>query len=73
MPLVEITTGSGNFTEEEKIKLTKTIYDSILGFYREVKGTKPHVWIVIREPPPNNWLIDGETLTEVRKKQLAKR
>ena len=73
MPLVEITTGSDFFTEGEKIKLSKAVYDSILGVYREVKGTKPHVWIVIREHPPNNWLINGETLTEVRKKLLAKK
>ncbi len=73
MPLVEITTGSDFFSEEEKIKLSKAIYNCMLGVYEEVKGIKPHVWVIIRETHPNNYLVDGETLTEVRKKREAQK
>ena len=69
MPFVEITMGTEALTPEQKIKLNKAVTDSILGVFQEVKGIKPPVWIVIREHPPDNWLINGETLTEVRKKR----
>lgn len=71
MPFVELTTGSGSFNEEEKKKLAKALYDSVIGVYQEVKGMKPHCWVVIREESPDSWVIDGETLTEVRKKLAA--
>lgn len=73
MPLVEISIGEGAFTDEQKIQLTKAVNESIAEFYQEVKGAKSHIWVVIREEAADNWLIDGETLTEVRKKRLAQK
>ena len=69
MPFVEITIGTGFLSSEEKVKLNKAVNDSILEVLQEVKGIRPKVWVVIREHPPDNWLINGETLTEVRKKR----
>jgi len=74
MPFVEITTGSDLWVgEEEKKKLSKAVYDSIIEVYQEVKGYKPQCWVVIREHPTDNLLINGESLTEIRKKQQAQR
>jgi len=73
MPFVEITMGTEALTNEQKIKLNKAVTEGILNVFQEEKGVKPHVWVVIREHHPNNWLIDGETLTEVRKKRQSKR
>lgn len=73
MPFVEITIGTGFLTSEEKVKLNKAVNDSILEVLQEVKGIRPEVWVVIREHPPDNLLIDGETLTEIRKKRLEKK
>jgi len=73
MPFVEITMGTDGLTSEEKIKLTKAVTDSILGVYQEEKGYKPRIIVLIREESPDNWLIDGETLTEVRKKRQAQK
>lgn len=69
MPFVEITIGTGFLASEEKVKLTKAVNDCILGVFQEIKGIKPPVEIVIREHPPDNFLINGETLTEIRKKR----
>jgi 4-oxalocrotonate tautomerase family enzyme len=73
VPLVEISIGEGGFTDEEKIQFTKAINASIAEFFQEVKGVKPHIWIIIREEAADNWLINGETLTEVRKKREAQK
>jgi 4-oxalocrotonate tautomerase family enzyme len=73
MPLVEISIGEGGFTDEQKIQFTKAVNERIAEFYQEVKGAKPHIWIIIREESADNWLINGETLTEVRKKRLAQK
>jgi len=69
MPFVEITAGTDFLTSEQKIKLNKAITESMLRVFQEEKGIKPHISIVIREHPPDNFLINGETLTEIRKKR----
>jgi phenylpyruvate tautomerase PptA (4-oxalocrotonate tautomerase family) len=69
MPFVEITSGTGALTPEQKIKLNKAVTNSVKDFYQEEKGFRPHVWVVLREHDPDNILVDGETLTEVRKKR----
>ncbi|WP_455369700.1 tautomerase family protein [[Eubacterium] cellulosolvens] len=69
MPFVEITSGTGALTPEQKIKLNKAVTNSIKDFYQEEKGFRPNVWVVLREHEPDNILVNGETLTEVRKKR----
>jgi len=73
MPFVEISMGTESLTPEQKIKLNKAVSDSLLRVFQEEKGIKPPVIVVIREHPPDNWLINGETLTEVRKKRQAQK
>lgn len=69
MPFVEITSGTGALTPEQKIKLNKAVTNSVKDFYQEEKGYRPRVWVVLREHDPDNILVDGETLTEIRKKR----
>ena len=69
MPFVEITIGTEFLTAEQKIKLNKAVAESMLRVFQEEKGIKPGIEIVIREHPPDNFLINGETLTEIRKKR----
>jgi phenylpyruvate tautomerase PptA (4-oxalocrotonate tautomerase family) len=69
MPFVEITSGTGALTTEQKIKLNKTVSKSIKDVYEAEKGFRPNVWVVLREHDPNNILVNEETLTEVRKKR----
>jgi len=73
MPFVEISMGTESLTTEQKIKLNKAISDTLLRVFQEEKGIKPPVIVVIREHSPDNWLIDGETLTEVRKRRQTQR
>lgn len=73
LPFVEITMGTEALSTDQKIKLNKAVTDGILKVFHEEKGVKPHVWVVIREHPPDNWLVDGETLTEVRKKRESQK
>jgi phenylpyruvate tautomerase PptA (4-oxalocrotonate tautomerase family) len=68
VPFVEISMGGGAFTTEEKEILSKAVYNTVIECYRKAKGVTPHCWVVIREEPPETWVIDGETLTEVRRK-----
>ena len=69
MPYVEITAGTDFLTTEQKIKLNKAVTESMLRVFKEEKGIKPNITVVIREHPLDNFLINGETLTEVRKKR----
>ena len=73
MPFVEITSGTGALTPEQKIKLNKAVTNSVKDFYQEEKGFRPRVWVVLREHDADNILVDGETLTEVRKKREAEK
>jgi len=73
MPFVEISMGTESLTPEQKIKLNKAMSDCLLRVFEEEKGIKPPVIVVIREHSPDNWLINGETLTEVRKKRQAQK
>ena len=73
MPFVEITSGTGALTPEQKIKLNKAVSESIKDFYEDEKGFRPPVWVVLREHDPDNILVDGETLTEVIKKREAEK
>ena len=73
MPFVEITMGEGALTSEQKITLNKAVTECIKGFYMDVKGYSPSVYVIIREHAPDNFLINGETLTEVRKKRELKK
>jgi phenylpyruvate tautomerase PptA (4-oxalocrotonate tautomerase family) len=73
MPFVEITSGTGALTPEQKIKLNKAVTNSVKDFYQEEKGYRPRVWVVLREHDPDNILVDGETLTEIRKKREAEK
>jgi 4-oxalocrotonate tautomerase family enzyme len=69
MPFVQIITGTDFLTSEQKIKLNKAVMESMLRVFQEEKGIKPSIDIIIQEHPPDNFLINGETLTEVRKKR----
>ena len=69
MPFVVITSGTGALTPEHKSKLNKALTNRIKDVYQEEKGFRPRVWVVLREHDPDNILVDGETLTEVRKKR----
>jgi phenylpyruvate tautomerase PptA (4-oxalocrotonate tautomerase family) len=73
LPFVEISMGAGAFTTQEKAELSKAVYEAVAGVYRRLKGVTPHVWVVIREEPAETWIVDGEFLTEVRKKAQAKK
>ncbi|MGB6681642.1 MAG: tautomerase family protein [Candidatus Bathyarchaeia archaeon] len=73
MPFVEITSGTGALTSEQKIKLNKAVTDSVKDFYQAEKGFRPNVWVVLREHDPDNILVNGETLTEIRKKREAEK
>ncbi len=73
VPFVDISLGGGAFTMEQKEKLSKAVYNAVVEFYRNTKGITPHCWVVIREEPPETWIIDGETLTEIRKKAASKK
>ena len=69
MPFVEITSGTGALTPEQKIKLNKAVTDIVKDFFQAEKRFRPPVWVVLREHDPDNILVDGETLTEVIKKR----
>ena len=43
MPFVEITSGTGALTPEQKIKLNKAVTNSVKDFYQEEKGTRMFV------------------------------
>ena len=43
MPFVEITSGTGALTPEQKIKLNKAVTNSVKDFYQEEKGFRPNV------------------------------
>ncbi len=73
MPFVEISMGAGAFTTQEKAELSKAVYEAVSGYYRRLKGVTPHVWVVIREEPAETWIVDGEYLSELRKKAQAQR
>ncbi len=71
MPLVEISVAKGDFTPEQKKELGKAVNDSITEVFQKIRGRKPRpggIWILIREESTDNWLSNGETLTERRKK-----
>ncbi len=73
MPFVEISTGTDFLTPEQKIKLNKAVTKSMLRVFQEEKGIKPNITVLIREHPPDNFLINGITLTEVREKRQAEK
>ncbi len=73
MPIVEISVSEGAFTPEQRTNLGKAINDKVTEFYQNVKGTKPPIWVVIREEPADNWIIEGESLTELRKRTQEKK
>jgi phenylpyruvate tautomerase PptA (4-oxalocrotonate tautomerase family) len=68
MPIVEISVGQGAFSPEERTNLGKAINEKVIEYYQKTKGSKPHVWVIVREEPPDNWIIEGESLTEYRKR-----
>ena len=73
MPFVEITIGTEALTPDQKIKLNKAVTESIWKIFQEEKGIKPPVEVIIREHPPDNFLINGITLTELRKKRQVQK
>jgi len=73
MPFVEITIGTEFLTPEQKIKLNKAVTEGIWRIFQEEKGIKPPVEVVIREHPSDNFLINGITLTEIRKKRQVQK
>ena len=72
MPIVEISVSEGAFTPEQRTDLGKAINEKLTEFYQSVKGVKPRIWVIVREEPTDNWIIGGESLTELRKKMQEK-
>lgn len=69
IPLVEIKVGKGTFTPEQLERLGKDVTDQVTRTYQELKGVKPkHVWVIFHEVPPDNWLLSGVTLRELKAK-----
>jgi 4-oxalocrotonate tautomerase family enzyme len=73
MPIVEISVSEGAFTSEQRTSLGKALNDKVTEFYQNVKGVKPNVWVIVREVPGDNWIIAGESLTELRKRTQEKK
>lgn len=69
MPLIEIKVGKGAFTPEQLGRLGKDVTDQVTRTYQEIKGVRPkHVWAIFHEVPPDNWLLSGATLRELKAK-----
>lgn len=73
MPVVEISVSEGAFTPEQRTDLGKAINEKVTEFYQKVKGAKPSIWVIVREEPADNWVIEGESLTELRKRKQEKK
>lgn len=72
MPLVEITLGTGTLTSEQKTNLGKAVHNEVKKFFqdafKDMKGVKFDIWVVIREESSDSYIVNGESISEIRKK-----
>ncbi|MCP8303860.1 MAG: 4-oxalocrotonate tautomerase family protein [archaeon] len=70
MPLVDIWLGKGALSDEEKKKLASSVTDVIV---KEAKQPKQFTWVLIHEIPPNDWMVGGLTVPELKKQMQEKK
>jgi len=70
MPLVDIWLRKGVLSEEEKKNLVKSVTDVIV---KEARQPKEHTWVLIHEIPPDDWIVGGLTVPELKKKMQEKK
>ena len=70
MPLVEMYFGRGSLSAEQKLSLARKVTDLIV---EEAKQPKNYTWVVIHEIPPEDWMVGGLTLPELKAKLMAEK
>ena len=62
MPLIELTFGIGELSEEQKIRLCQKITDLVM---KEAKVPQHYTWVMLHEIPAENWMIDRLTVPQL--------
>ena len=70
LPLVEMYFGKGALTGEQKAELSRKVTDLMV---KEAKQPQHYTWVIIREIPAENWMIDRMTFTELKSKLQAEK
>ena len=68
MPLVEMYSGKGALTDEQKANLSRKVTDLVV---TEAKQPQHYTWVIIHEVPSENWMVDRLTLPELKAKLAA--
>lgn len=67
MPLVEVSVTEGALSQEQKVKMA----NDVCGLLMEAipKLPKHAVSVIFYENPPQNWLVGGVTVEELKQRQ----